>query len=405
MHEHVHEPEPPQRLLEPPTPAPAVPRILALQQSAGNRAVGALLQRQAPPAAPAAGTQAAAEADAVATVGLLRDTHQLMLASADLRIRNTGQMMDAPGGRASGGRVRATPMTIRSDSAQLVAARGDDPTTTAYYFYGTVQNNEHRFGPNTLGTIDGDSTIVIRGKDPTTGNPRAHDEIIRTLVHETSHIIVADYGEHPGTETDAGSFDRYRDEFRAYFIVPVGPYAGLAPDDRADAIRTHLVGTAAGTGGYAPLNAAFWATPHASNTFRAQVLAHRRPDGFNLDNSPYLDRLVHLLSDQHAGRATVEDTLFQITVLSPTERAEAAGATLIASPARPPPGGRCRPHPAVADLARGRQLRPRAEPRREPAGDGVPGGRDHAHARDDHREPTGSAIPTTAATSRPTPTS
>ena len=38
---------------------------------------------------------------------------------------------------------------------------------------------------------------------------------------------------------------------------------------------------------------------------------------------------MHLLRDQQAGRATVEDTLFQVTVLSPAERTEAAGATLI----------------------------------------------------------------------------
>ena len=334
MHEHTHEPESPQpeaaASATPPLLAP-VPRILALQRSAGNQAVTAMLQRQVPPAAPpAAGSQAAAEADAVATVGLLRDTHRIMSASPDQNVRNTAQMMDAPGGRAGGGRVRATPMTVRSDSAQLVADRGLNAATTTFYFYGTAQDNEHEFGPNTLGTIQGDSTIVIRGKD-SAGALRSHEEIIRTLVHETSHIIVADYGEHPGTKTDAGSFDRYRDEFRAYFIEPVGPYSALAPDDRADAIRTHLVGTAAGTGGYAELNAAYWATPHATNTFRTQVLAHRRPDGFNLDNSPYLDRLVHLLRDQKAGRATVEETLFQITVLSPAERTEAAGATLIAS--------------------------------------------------------------------------
>ena len=136
---------------------------------------------------------------------------------------------------------------------------------------------------------------------------RSHEDIIGTLVHETSHIIVADYGEHPGTKTDAGSFDRYRDEFRAYFVEPDGPYSALAPDDRADRdpqppgrhrrghrhlrrARRRLLGDAA----------------------RHQHVPRPGPrppppDGFNLDNSPYLDRLVHLLRDQQAGRATVED--------------------------------------------------------------------------------------------------
>jgi hypothetical protein len=331
MHERVHEPEPPERAVDPPAPAPAVPRILALQRSAGNRAVGAMLQRQAPPAAPAAGTPAAAEADAVEAVGHFRSIHQAMLTSTDQRIKNTAQMIDPPGSARAGRRVRVTPMTARSDSAQLVAERGLDPATTVFYFFGTRQDNEHEFGPNTLGTIDGTDTIVIRGKSPTTGAMQPREDVIGTLVHETSHILVADYGEHPGTDTDASSFDRYRDEFRAFFVEPGGDFGHLAPDARADAIRDHMVGASAGAGAYDLLDAAFWAAPHATNTFRAQVLAHRRPDGFNLGNSPYLDRLVHLLRDQQAGRATVEETLFQVTVLSPTERAEAAGATLIAS--------------------------------------------------------------------------
>jgi hypothetical protein len=274
-------------------PAPSLPRILQLQRSAGNQAVTAMLQRQAPPAAPPANAQATAEAEAVATVGLLRDSHRLMLASPDQRIRNTGQMMDAPGERSSGHRVSATPMTVRSDSAQLVAERGDNAATTTYYFYGTHQDNEHQFGPGTLGTIEGDGTIVIRGKD-SSGAMRTHDDIIGTLVHETSHIIVADYGEHPGTKTDAASFDRYRDEFRAYFVEPNGPFTALAPAARAVAIRNHMCGATAGAGTYADLDNAFWAQPLATNQFRAQVLAHTAPDGFNLDNSPYLDRLVHL---------------------------------------------------------------------------------------------------------------
>ena len=67
-------------------------------------------------------------------------------------------------------------------------------------------------------------------RDPRQG-PVGHDahapeDVIGTLVHETSHIIVADYGEHPKTSTDAGSFDRYKDEFRAYFIEPHSTFTG-----------------------------------------------------------------------------------------------------------------------------------------------------------------------------------
>jgi hypothetical protein len=348
-------------------PAPALPRILQLQRSAGNQAVTAMLQWQVPPAAPPVNAQAVAEAEAVQTIGLLRDTHRLMLASPEQRIRNTAQMMDAPGERSSGHRVRATPMTARSDSAQLVAERGDNAATTTYYFFGTHQDNEHQFGPGTLGTIEGDGTIVIRGKDSATGTLRTHADIIGTLVHETSHIIVADYGEHPGTVTDAASFDRYRDEFRAYFVEPNGPFTALAPAARAVAIRNHMCGATAGAGTYADLDNAFWAQPLATNQFRTQVLAHTAPDGFNLDNSPYLDRLVHLLRDQQAGRATVEETLFQVTVLSPTERADAAAATLITTLlARLPATESARIRSALTSPAAvnyGRELNPSASPR------------------------------------------
>ena len=260
---------------------------------------------------------------------LIRDTYKQMLLSPETKIRNTALMMDEPGTPPGGKRVRATPMTKRSDSADLNLKHGTDASKTAYYFYGTKQDNEQEDDLDTLGTIEGDGTIVIRGKDPTSGALRSHSDIVGTLVHETSHIIVKDYGEHPKTATDAGSFDRYKDEFRAYFIEPHSSFSGMSEDDRADAIRDHLCGKTAGTGSYSDLDKAFWAEPHDTNQFRKDVLLHKRPDGFNLNNSPYLDRLVHLLRAQKDGKVTVEESLFQISVLSPAERTEAAGSTLI----------------------------------------------------------------------------
>ena len=134
---------------------------------------------------------------------LIRDAYKQMLLSPETRIRNTALMMDEPGTPPGGKRVRATPMTKRSDSADLNLKHGTDPAKTAYYFYGTKQDNEQEDGLDTLGTIEGDGTIVIRGKDPTSGALRSHEDIVGTLVHETSHIIVKDYGEHPKTATDA----------------------------------------------------------------------------------------------------------------------------------------------------------------------------------------------------------
>jgi hypothetical protein len=185
-------------------------------------------------------------------------------------------------------------------------------------------------------------------------------------VHETSHIIVSDYGEHPETDKDSASFDRYKDEFRAYYIAPF-QFPGIEGDARADAIRDHLVGAAKGAGSYSDLDAAFWAEPLASNQFRRDVLAHKRPDGFNLNNSPYLDQLVRLLRAQKAGTATVEETLYQITVLSPAERTEAAGATLTAKLLAELPSAdadrlrRALTSPATVQF--GKELNPNASPR------------------------------------------
>jgi hypothetical protein len=375
MHEHERRQRPADEQRaerESATPPTPLARVVALQRSAGNRAVAAMLARHADhdgPEQAAGGTgtapalsHAGQEAEALETLGRLRSVHQLMLASPDERTRNTGLMLDPPGGAPGGRRMRVKPMTLRSDSAQLVADRGDAAASTAYYFYGTQQDNEHRHGPRTMGTIEGEGTVLVRGKLPG-GAWQANDDVLGTLVHEASHILVKAYGEHPGTSTDAGSFDRYKDEFRAYFVEPHGNFEGLTGAARVTAIRTHLVGTSATTGGYPHLRAAYWSGIPATNTFRQQVDAHTAPDGFNLNNSPYLDRLVTLLGD----RGRVEDAIFQIAVLSPAERAEAAGATLIASLVNRLPGADAarvrRALAAPASVGFGRELNPNESPR------------------------------------------
>src|SRR5262249_61397506 len=83
---------------------------------------------------------------------------------------------------------------------------------------GTAGDSEEREGPTPVGTIDG-NTLLVRGRS-STGTWQSEDDMIGTFVHEASHVLVKDYGEPPGTATDAGSFDRYKDEFRAYFVEP-----------------------------------------------------------------------------------------------------------------------------------------------------------------------------------------
>ena len=143
-----------------------------------------------------------------------------MLLSPETKIRNTALMMDEPGTPPGGKRVRATPMTKRSDSADLNLKHGTDAATTTYYFYGTKQDNEHEDGLEHARHDRGRRHDRDPRQGPDERRAAQPRDIIGTLVHETSHIIVTDYGEHPETATDAGSFDRYKDEFRAYFIEP-----------------------------------------------------------------------------------------------------------------------------------------------------------------------------------------
>ncbi len=234
-------------------------------------------------------------------------------------------------------------MTLRHDSAELTARRGEDGRTTAYYFYGPKEDNTHRHGPSTVGTVDGD-TIIVRGFNPGSATLRTEQDLANTFVHEASHILVSSYGEHPETDTDAASFDRYKDEFRAYWIEPSGdfPPGSYATDAaRAHAIRDHLVGTgpAPSQGGYTRLRLEYWGsadTPQSTAPdadFKRQVDAHTAPDGFNLENNPRLDRLFQLLRDYDSGLlldpSLVPLVAFMRTELSADERRAAAASPLV----------------------------------------------------------------------------
>jgi hypothetical protein len=179
-----------------------------------------------------------------------------------------------------------------------------------------------------MGTIDtsvAPPTILVRGR-LSNGDWQGANDIIGTFVHEASHILVSSYGQHPQTDTDASSFDRYKDEFRAYWVEPYGHHWNQLPagDEKAFAIRDHMVGKAATPPtGYPDLQNKYW----SNAAFKAQVDAHRQPDGFNLTNNPNLDRLFQLLG---AGLAGVDAVLSHIVrVMTPAERAEANSSPLI----------------------------------------------------------------------------
>ena len=304
--------------------------------------------------------------------------------------------MDPPGERAA---RRARPRDADDRALGLGAARRRprlDPTTTVFYFYGTAPGQRARVRPEHARHDRGRR----HDRDPRQGpDDRRHCSRTRTsigtLVHETSHILVSDYGEHPGTTTDSGSFDRYRDEFRAYFVEPGGVLrARSRPTPAPTRSATTWSAPARAPAATPTSTPPSGPTPHATNTFRTQVLAHRRPDGFNLDNSPYLDRLVHLLRDQQAGRATVEDDALPDHRPLPRRAHRGRRRDADHDAARPPARRRRGPHPPRADLARRGRLRARAQPGRQPARDRVPGGGDRPARRRRSSRPTGSATPT-----------
>jgi hypothetical protein len=247
-----------------------------------------------------------------------------MIRSRNRTTRNTAGLFSPRRGRPA--RLAFSPLTLRSDSARLVRLNGGDPDVDAYYFYGLSQDNQHNLGPNTLGTVEG-NTILVRGK--VDGDWQSEEDLISTFTHESSHLLVSAYGEHPRTDVSAASFDRYRDEFRAYWIEPVGPYAGIRDADRkARKIKQHLVGrNRRDMTGYEDLHNRYWNRANAA--FRAQIDGHTRPDGFNLSNSPDQDRFFEILSGIGAGTTTVDDAVLLATRMSPLDRRECSTSPLI----------------------------------------------------------------------------
>jgi hypothetical protein len=337
-----------------PAPPRSPQQMLALQGQIGNAAVGRLLQRhedhdgetavaepaQAAPGAPAAAKvpgQAAAEADAAETVTRIDKAIDVMAKTNDNpTVKNTSQLVRGPTPR-----VRFTPMTPRSDSETIRAARGQAAGSVVYFFTGTTQpalgatpanppagTLEKR--PTVMGTIRGDATIIIRGRD-TGGDWRTEEDFKHTLIHECSHILVKAYGEHEGTKTDAASFDRYKDEFRAYFVQQFGTFAEEKDlDKRAAKIKKHLIGTSlADTQGYPLLRNAYWTLP-AGGQFRVDIDNHKRPDGFNLTNSVRLDRFFTALGPAATDPyGAVDEVMVAIAHMTAAERIEARASAMI----------------------------------------------------------------------------
>lgn len=338
--EHDQTSDVPVRELAPAAPTPAAGltgAVLALQRAIGNRAVGRLLARdglaatRAPPtpARPDWSTQGAAEATALATHNRVNnELLPYMAGHRDRLVRNTAEWYSGPAATMS---VEA--ITKRSDSAARVA----DPVNPAWvtatpndaYFKGLTMNNVEFADPHMTGLhAQTDTTVYIRGHTAD-GTIMSLDELAGVVTHETSHYLVSQYGELPATLTDASSFDRYADEFRAYW-VEYGRWGSLQGTAKADAIRAHLVGTQNDpNSGYGNFHAIYWGTSAASQAFRARVDAMTGPTGYNLTNSVRLHRLWQMLGGGGSPVAPADRIVRLIDSLPVEERNEAAASTLM----------------------------------------------------------------------------
>lgn len=127
-------------------------------------------------------------------------------------------------------------------------------------------------------------------------------ELIKTiLVHEVNHVLY--HGKE--SKEDGTSFDRYCDEFQAYWISKHSEIEDL--DKRAERIKMYILI------GYPALG-----KQYATNKkFKRQVDNHKRPDG-NLINSPRWEAVIKATE----GDDVDKDALFQaLQEMSSEERA------------------------------------------------------------------------------------
>ena len=223
-----------------------------------------------------------------------------MLLSPEQRIKNTALMMDPPGD-AAGRQARARDADdARSDSAR------SQPQARHRPGHDRVLLLRHQAGQRARGSASTRSarsratgTIVIRGKDPTSG-------ALRSARRHRRHARARDEPHHrlrlrraPGDRHRRGQLRPLQGRVPRLLHRAALGVLGHARAGRARGRDPRPpVGTSEGRGRLRrPRRRVLGRAARHQHSSAATVLAHRRPDGFNLDNSPYLDRLVHLLRD------------------------------------------------------------------------------------------------------------
>lgn len=213
------------------------------------------------------------------TGDVVRDALTELRASSEAIDRNTAAAID-------GGALRVrylADVQTDPDSDALLAGWGYDKTKLVVK---VCPDGERRVIPlNAEGTAHshGSHSYLFVARGVSVARMR------QLLVHETNHALRLEDGPRPAAE----SFERYKDEFQAYWVAE---YRGVADlDARARQIRAHILRD------YAPIAARYG----TDTAFKALVDGHTRPDG-NVLNSPNWRAAEEAL----AGTGTDETKLF-----------------------------------------------------------------------------------------------
>ena len=228
---------------EPVAPAPPVPRILALQRSAGNQAVTAMLAASGTARRAARGRHAGRRRGRGAREpGPAADRLQ---ADAAQR-RDEDPQHGADDGRA-GHAARRPSRAGDADDHPLGLGRSEPqarhrPGHHRLLLLRHQAGQRARVGPrDTLGTIEGGDTIVIRGKRPghqRRAQPRRHHRHARPRDEPHHRLRLRRAPGHRHRARPASTATRTSSAPTTSSPVPV---PGIEGDARADAIRDHLV--------------------------------------------------------------------------------------------------------------------------------------------------------------------
>jgi hypothetical protein len=262
--------------------------VLGLQGRVANSGLSRVLARQGDHADGGGGPPAA-------TGDEIQDALQELRDSGDLIDRNTAERVDS-------GALKVMYLDdLRTDPDNDALLEGWGYDKTQFVVRLSPAGAQMVVQTNAQGTLytEEDGTIwlfVAKG----VGVPR-----MRTiLVHETNHAMRL----HDGSDA-ADSFERYQDEFQAYWVSEFREVEDL--DDRAAQIRAHLLRD------YPAIKARY----ETDEDFKAQVDAYTRPDA-NVLNSERWRRI----EEAAAGLGTDEAAIFAaIRAMSPEEREAAKG--------------------------------------------------------------------------------